>query len=248
MARRAVALQQCRLDMSTRAPSTRQHLNYGGLAVSESTTDAPLGRGPFDINDAPEDNMVRIDFGSLAVPGVEGMNVNLEVDEQTQQVIAITVIIGEGGMQLQPFAAPRSGGFWDEVRQELQEGIAESGGSVSQEEGPLGPELRGQVPAVDETGAQVTQPIRFVGAEGPRWLLRGVLLGAAAVDPRAAEVFEDVFVACIVDRGDQPMAPGDMLPLQLPDDAVQVEEAEVSPNGAPPLDPFERGPEITEIR
>ena len=89
------------------------------------------------------------------------------------------------------------------------------------------------------------------------WLLRGVFLGAAAVDDRAAEVFEDIFSACVVTRGNQPMAPGDMLPLRLPEDAVEQgleqEGADSSDDdedqdGRPPLDPFERGPEITEIR
>ena len=82
-------------------------------------------------------------------------------------------------------------------------------------------------------------------------MLRGVFLGAAAVDERAAEVFEDIFAGCIIDRGAQPMAPGEMLPLQLPEDAVATpEDAERGGEGEdrPPLDPFERGPEITEIR
>lgn len=213
-----------------------------------SDNEAAPTQGPYDAENIPDDDVVRIDFGSLAVPGVEGMNINLEVDEQSQQVIAITVIIGEGGLQLQPFAAPRSGGFWEEVRGELLKGITESGGAVEEVPGPLGPEIRGQVPAYDEAGNQVSQPIRFVGAEGPRWLLRGVLLGAAAVDPRAAEVLEDVFTGCIVARGQQPMAPGDMLPLRLPDDAVPTDADADAGDGPPPLDPFERGPEITEIR
>ena len=40
------------------------------------------------------------------------------------------------------------------------------------------------------------------------------------MNERAAEVFEDVFAGCIVERGNQPMAPGEMLPLRLPEDAV----------------------------
>jgi hypothetical protein len=44
------------------------------------------------------------------------------------------------------------------------------------------------------------------------------------------------------------MAPGEMLPLELPENAVVDEDDDEDDDGRPPLDPFERGPEITEIR
>lgn len=214
--------------------------------------------GPWDAAEAPDDGMVRLDFGALQIPGVDGMSVNLEVDEASQQVVAITVVLGEGGIQLQPFAAPRSGDFWPEVRGELTKSITSSGGLTDEAEGPFGAELRANVPATNETGEQGMQQVRFVGVEGPRWLLRGVMLGIAAADERGAEVFEEIFRGCIVIRGTQPMAPGDMLPLTLPPDAVANEEEAQDPGELeadrdseqerPPLDPFERGPEITEIR
>ncbi|NQU36271.1 MAG: DUF3710 domain-containing protein [Actinobacteria bacterium] len=208
-----------------------------------------IGTGPWDITEEPEDGVVRLDFGSLKIPGVEGMNVNLELDEESQTVVAITIVINEGGLQLQPFAAPRNGEFWSEVREELAAGITSSGGVADVVEGSLGDELRATVPVTNEDGEAATQQVRFVGFDGPRWLLRGVFLGAAAVDDRAAEVFEDIFTACVVTRGNQPMAPGEMLPLQLPEDAVAEEvEGDDDADGRPPLDPFERGPEITEIR
>lgn len=219
-------------------------------SVSEESTPAPADlelSGPYDIAQATEDGVVRIDFGSLKIPGVEGMNVNLEVDEQTDAVAAITVVLGEGGIQLQPFAAPRSGGFWEEVRTELTNGITSSGGAVEAVDGRFGVELKATVPAMSEDGEHALQNVRFLGVDGQRWMLRGVLLGAAAEDARAAEVFEDIFAGCIVDRGNQPMAPGEMLPLQLPEDAVTADE-DGGGEERPPLDPFERGPEITEIR
>ncbi len=217
---------------------------------SESVVVTPGLDGPYDISEAPNDNVVRIDFGSLKIPGVEGMNVNLEVDEQSDAVVAITIVLGEGGLQLQPFAAPRSGGFWEEVRAELGEGITTSGGAIDEVDGRFGVEIKASVPAVNEEGQHALQNVRFAGGDGARWMLRGVFLGAAAVDERAAEVFEDIFAGCIVDRGAQPMAPGEMLPLQLPEDAVATpaEGEEIDEEDRPPLDPFERGPEITEIR
>ncbi|MEI8084159.1 MAG: DUF3710 domain-containing protein, partial [Actinomycetes bacterium] len=81
-------------------------------------------------------------------------------------------------------------------------------------------------------------------------LLRGVMLGVAANGGRDAEVFEDVMRGCVVVRGNQPMAPGDMLPLQLPAGAVPEEVEDEEDDDQPrasDLNPFERGPEITEI-
>lgn len=225
-------------------------------AVSEQASPQPLGHavapeldGPYDVSVAPDDGVIRIDFGSIKVPGVEGMNVNLEMDEQTQTISAITIVIGEAGMQLQAFAAPRSGGFWEEVQAELVEGISGAGGGAAVIDGRFGARVRASVPAMNEAGEHGLQNVQFIGAEGPRWMLRGVLLGAAAEDERAAEVFEDVFAGCVVERGNQPMAPGELLELSLPDDAVAAaEDDEDEGDARPPLDPFERGPEITEIR
>ncbi len=53
-------------------------------------------------------------------------------------------------------------------------------------------------------------------------------------------------------RGVEPMAPRELLPLTLPRDveapdvAAATDDAEA--DEAPSLDPFERGPEITEVR
>lgn len=238
-------------------------------ATSEATSDSvdqpngwsggsltdPRADGPRDSSEIrSDDEVIRLDFGSVKVPGVDGMSVSLEVDEASDQVVAITVALDEGAVQLQAFAAPRSGGFWEEVCEELAKGITESGGTVDRGDGPLGLQLSASVPAVTPEGENVMQQVRFVGVEGPRWLLRGVMLGAAAGDARSAEVFEDVFRGCIVDRGGQPMAPGDLLPLQLPPEAQAAAEDELDDDedddadARPPLDPFERGPEITEIR
>ena len=50
----------------------------------------------------------------------------------------------------------------------------------------------------------------------------------------------------VVVRGQDPMAPRELLTLTLPTEAQPV-EAPDEPS-APELNPFERGPEITEVR
>ncbi|MGB4135503.1 MAG: DUF3710 domain-containing protein, partial [Microbacterium sp.] len=57
---------------------------------------------------------------------------------------------------------------------------------------------------------------RFVGVDGPRWFLRGVIGGDAASDPAAAEQVEDLFRSIVVVRGATPMPPRDLIPLKMP--------------------------------
>src|SRR5258708_40190230 len=81
--------------------------------------------GPWDISDDyPE--VERIDCGSLLIPVREGFDIQINVAEE--QGAWVAVVHGDSGMQLQAFAAPRSGGLWDEGRQEIAANVAESSG------------------------------------------------------------------------------------------------------------------------
>jgi hypothetical protein len=90
--------------------------------------------------------------------------------------------------------------------------------------------------------------LRFLGADGPRWFLRGMISGPAATDASLARLLEDIFADVVVVRGDHAAAPETPLEIQLPDGARQVfaEQLEAQQPGMP--NPFERGPEITESR
>jgi hypothetical protein len=57
---------------------------------------------------------------------------------------------------------------------------------------------------------------RFIGVDGPRWFLRGVIAGEAAADPTAAAKVEDLFRSIVVVRGNTPMPPRDLIPLRMP--------------------------------
>lgn len=171
-------------------------------------------------------------------------------------IVAATLVLGNSAIQLQAFAAPKSEGIWGEVREEIATGITAQGGLVEEEEGPLGWHLRAQVPVQLPDGTNGVQLVRFVGCDGPRWFLRGVISGQAAVQPESASVLEQVFRQTVVVRGETPMAPRDPIVLKLPEDAQMVAdggvgaapEAEGSRFGDASLSPFARGPEITEVR
>ena len=172
--------------------------------------------GPFDEAEA---NPVRpyIDLGGIKVLPREGLNLRLEVEEQTKRIVAVGLDYADSTLQVQPFAAPRSSGLWDETRDQIRQQIRQQGGRVEERHGPLGAELLAEVPVVSGPDAVAGKRLaRFIGVDGPRWFLRGVIGGAATTDVEAAARVEDLFRSIVVVRGGSPMPPRDLVPLKLP--------------------------------
>ncbi|HET7901007.1 MAG TPA: DUF3710 domain-containing protein [Candidatus Nanopelagicales bacterium] len=205
--------------------------------------------GPYDETEVPDDEVVRLDLGGLRVPGSEGMELRLDLDEETQSIIAVSVVNGDSAIQLMAFAAPRTEGIWDDVREEIRVALA-SQGPVEEAQGVFGKELLATLPVAGPQGQSGMQPVRFVGVDGPRWFVRGLLSGPAARNAEAAAPLEEVLRATVVVRGSDPMAPGDPLPLQVPGELPEGMHrgGDDAPDRRTPLPPPERGPEITEIR
>ena len=219
--------------------------DVAGAEIDEVLAAAVPGRpqGPWDADDAPDDDRARLDLGAIHLPVPDGMEVR--VDVQDNVVVAATVVSSNSALQLHAFAAPRSSGIWTDVRREIAESLRSSGGQADEVEGPFGAELRARIPADTPGQGPTLQPARFIGVDGPRWFLRGLLTGPAATDPMQATGLEAVFRDTVVVRGPEAMAPRDVLPLRLPRDAV--EQAPETP-ARPTLEHLARGPEITETR
>lgn len=222
-------------------------------APTESVPDVPIDRssGPFDATEVDDDDG-RLDLGALRVSGTEGMELRLEIDQEQQNVIAATAVVGESALQLQAFAAPRSGGLWAQIRSEIAESIEAQGGTADLAYSDLGTELRTRMPSAGPDGRTVFAPARFLGVDGPRWFLRGVISGRGAIDEAAAAPLLEIFRETVVVRGSDPMAPRELLPLALPQEEAApmppVPDGETAPTSTDDLNPFERGPEITEVR
>jgi hypothetical protein len=212
--------------------------------VVATATDARTA-GPWDVSevDDPAANG-RVSMGGMWIPMVEGLEVRVEADQDSGHVLAVTLVLDEGALQLQPFAAPRNEGIWDEVRAEIRTGVTKDGGTADEVEGPLGMELRTRVQVRAQDGSSGVEPARFLGVDGPRWFLRGVLTGRPAAQPDTDDALLALFRDVVVVRGAGPMAPREPIPLALPDEAPGVPD-EVDEGD--PLSPFTRGPEITEI-
>src|SRR5690606_36775880 len=94
------------------------------------------------------------------------------------------------------------------------------GGTPQPVDGPFGPELRAEIPA-PAGNAPGVRTARFIGVDGPRWFLSGVISGKGAVDPEAAAQVEDLFRSIVVVRGTTPIAPRDLVPLTVPSNMLQ---------------------------
>jgi hypothetical protein len=188
------------------------------LLTEKSAPEDRAELGPLDEREA---NAVRpyVDLGGVKVLPREGLQLRLEVEEATKRVVAVALDYADSTLQVQPFAAPRTSGLWHEIREQIAEQIRRQGGRIEEKAGPFGPELRAEVPAQGQQGGD-TRIARFIGVDGPRWFLRGVIAGKAAVDPVAAEQVEDLFRSIVVVRGTAPMPPRDLIPLQVPQGAA----------------------------
>lgn len=213
----------------------------GAAAPRASSDEAETG--PYDAV-APDDGLPRVDLGGMQVPVLEGLELRVEVDD-SGQVVAATLVDGDNLMQLGAFAAPKTTGIWADVRQEIADSIRSGGGNVDEVDGPYGLELRTAVPT--DVPGQLA-PARFVGIDGPRWFLRALFSGPAGTDPDASAQLNSVLNAVVIVRGSDAMPIRDPLPLRLPDEAVAAAQAEADGQERPGIDPFERGPEITEVR
>ena len=178
--------------------------------------------GPFDYEevDLEADDVDRLDLGTLILTPAEGMELRLQMSEETQQVTSAMILLGDSALELTLFAAPRTGGMWADVRTEAIAATEEIGGSAILAKGPFGTELRRLVTVRAQDGTEGYQPSRTWVAEGPRWMLRGVVYGQASMTDgieAPADVIHDIFCNLVVRRGNDAKAPGDIVSLELPE-------------------------------
>lgn len=184
-------------------------------------------RGPWDSSErTPGDDETYIDLGPLKVRVRVGLDVQMPTDGDGGEIGSVVLVADDAALELRAFAATRSGGLWDEVRDDLIIEVERLGGECEQVDGFYGPELRVKVPVDLPDGEQGFQPSRIVGIEGPRWLLRATFLGAAGLEPSDEGLLVDTLRDVIVDRGPEPRIPRESLLLTLPANAVAVDSDE----------------------
>lgn len=188
-----------------------------------SDKSAPADRrtaGPLDVSEV-QGVRPYIDFGSMRIPSRENLQMRLEVEESTQRIVAVSMDFAGSSLQLQAFAAPKSEGIWHEIRTQMRDSIKAQGGETEERVGSFGPELIAKIPLLDENGSKTGHRLaRFIGVDGPKWFLRGVIGGAALNDAKAAADIDDLFRSVVVVRDDVPLPPKDLLTLTIPGGTV----------------------------
>lgn len=207
----------------------------------------PRTQGPWDESDDYPEAM-RADLGGLLVPQDERVKIQVQADPSSGAVSQLSLITDGSAVQIQPYAAPRTGGMWNDIRAQITSSINSAGGLVEEKSGPYGTEVRAQVATADGKA----QPARFCGIDGPRWFVRLVFLGRAARDLAAAEALDSVVRGMVVVRGGDAMPMGNAIALRVPTNesiVAEDDESAVAPAlERPTITLPARGPEITETR
>ena len=166
------------------------------------------GKGPWDSLD-PEapDTDEYLDIGALMLPFLKGSELRLKANSQTGDVLGATITYKSSSLELEPFAAPKSLGLWDEVRADL----LKANPSCKEVDGVFGKELT--LPVKVKGKNLLT---RVVGVDGPRWMLRGIFSGPAAKGGKEKDVLDGYLADLVVVRGDEPLAPRDLVPMHAP--------------------------------
>lgn len=202
-----------------------------------ATTDSSRHRigdtaGPYDLDqlDTPAEELANshLDLGSVLVPVVEGGQVTVEMSA-AHEPEAVYLVTPVGRIGVHAFAAPRSGGLWREVVRELAESLRAEGAQTSIEDGHWGREVIAKVPGGEH---------RFIGVDGPRWMVRCVASGPDGDSAQLAQLARAVLAETVVRRGKDPFPPREVLPLVLPpvlaDQVAAAQEQMAAENGAGP--------------
>ncbi len=187
--------------------------------------EGPRAHGPFDFSEMPvdEEDPTRANLGSMFVQATEDVEIRLQADENTEQVQAVMLVSADGAMELRAFAAPRHEDLWADIRRQMGAEATRRGGTATELDGPYGPALHVVVTGQTPDGQTVQQPSTVLGISGPRWLLRVSMFGRPAKEFRPDAPLETALRQVVIRRGDAAMAPGEPLPLTLPDTAERMD-------------------------
>ncbi|WEV72907.1 DUF3710 domain-containing protein [Bifidobacterium sp. ESL0790] len=177
--------------------------------------------GPWDIDeeDAPDYDEY-LDMGSYYLPFMKEIELRVKANRASGQVLGCTISYKSSSLEIEAFAAPKTMGLWDDMREDL----LASNSKASEHAGVFGMEVK--LPVKVKGGKSVTT--RIVGVDGPRWMLRGIFSGRAATQPSSPETkaLNKFFSEIVVDRGEEPLAPRDFIPMHPPVSPEQRRKAD----------------------
>lgn len=190
---------------------------------SNTGSQVPPQEGPFDESDGTITGLLDpdgeglgiLDFGAYAF--VPPVNTQLQIESSEEQNLVVHVLSGQSNITIDAYAAPKTGGQWRFVASELADGLRNQGAKVSIQDGPWGREV---------IGSAAESVIRFIGVDGPRWMLRAVIVSSPAEAEQSAEIARTMLSHTVVRRGTNPMPARTPIPLVLPMEILEQVQAE----------------------
>ncbi|MDU3275139.1 MAG: DUF3710 domain-containing protein, partial [Varibaculum cambriense] len=118
------------------APAAGELAPAPGDGEAASKAQLPKPQGPYNEGESPEGSEF-LDLGVLRIPLIAGLQI-FPVQDGNGNILALEVVSGTAQMQLAAFAMQRSGGLWDEIRQELADQLKAEEYQIFPLPGPFG--------------------------------------------------------------------------------------------------------------
>ena len=182
------------------------------------------------------DASAMLDLGALLLPNIPGLEVHLDLDPRSGIGKSVSLHLNMTIAEVQVFAAATNEDSWASMRDAIVSGLQEQQVDCTVEMGRFGTEIHAVMPTVDLDGNAHVQPVRFLGVRGSRWLVRVVISGDGALDldhnPIGVSEINDVIAQLVVNRGEEPLPPGERLALRSPDMEADADKRPVQDNSS----------------
>lgn len=191
--------------------------------------------GPYDAADprAPAGGSA-LDLGALRIRLPPGAALQEPANGAPRSV---RFVVPTGVLSLSVLAAPRSGGLWPQIAEEL---VAKQGGlgaRVHRYPGEWGQEIQASLDAEHSW---------FIGVDGPRWMLYGVATGTVDSGGDLGAVLREVIRSATVNRGSEALPVRAALALRSPSSRPRPREGASQPRNF--RDRFAMGPTSPSAR
>ncbi len=177
--------------------------------------DLALADGPWSVTKAPA-NAEFLDFGPLQLPAIAGLKARVEIDPKFREVGAVSVLVNDCAVQLQVVAARSGKPLWPQLRRVLLVKLKRQPGHQQVIEGHFGAEVIAAFTTRNKEGVIADVPMRFVGIDGDKWMLRAVVTGPSVLSDATVARVNALLSNIAVERGTDARAEGEVLALKAP--------------------------------
>ena len=179
-----------------------------------------MTQGPLEFS-SELDTSSMLNLGAVFLPNIPGLEVHLDLDPRSGVGKSVSLHLNMTIAEVQIFAAAVKEDLWASMRDAITSGLRDQKVECTVEMGRFGTEIHAVMPTVDLDGNAHVQPVRFVGVRGSRWLVRAVICGDGALlgtkqNLDAGLEIDDVISQLVINRGEEPIPPGERLALCSP--------------------------------